>query len=115
MTDDNTPFPEPVVIEITGVFDLHTIPPREIKLARTPFVTHWTGAPPKPVASAHRCISSATPRQKISRRVGSAVAGLTNPIRRRAQVEGEATTKCGRQCRPENLHLRHSSSSRPFV
>jgi len=34
MQDDNyddTPFPEPVVIEITDVFDLHTIPPREVK------------------------------------------------------------------------------------
>ena len=29
--DDNTPVPEPVVIEITDVFDLHTIPPREVK------------------------------------------------------------------------------------
>jgi dsDNA-specific endonuclease/ATPase MutS2 len=29
--DDTTPFPEPVVIEITDVFDLHTIPPREVK------------------------------------------------------------------------------------
>jgi dsDNA-specific endonuclease/ATPase MutS2 len=29
---DNIPFPEPVVIEITDVFDLHTIPPREVKL-----------------------------------------------------------------------------------
>jgi dsDNA-specific endonuclease/ATPase MutS2 len=29
---DNTPFPEPVVIEITDVFDLHTIPPRDVKL-----------------------------------------------------------------------------------
>jgi len=28
---DNTPFLEPVVIEITDVFDLHTIPPREVK------------------------------------------------------------------------------------
>lgn len=25
------PFPEPVEIEITDVFDLHTIPPREVK------------------------------------------------------------------------------------
>ena len=32
-TYDNTPFPEPVVIEITDVFDLHTIPPREVKRA----------------------------------------------------------------------------------
>jgi len=30
-TDDTTPFPEPVVIEITDVFDLHTIPPRDVK------------------------------------------------------------------------------------
>ena len=80
--DDTTPFPEPVVIEITDVFDLHTIPPREVKavveeylrlahekgfksvriihgkgigvqremvrsiLARTPFVSDWTDAPP---------------------------------------------------------------------
>ena len=29
---DSTPFPEPVVIEITDVFDLHTIPPREVKV-----------------------------------------------------------------------------------
>jgi Mismatch repair ATPase (MutS family) len=29
---DNTPFPEPVVIEITDVFDLHTIPARDVKL-----------------------------------------------------------------------------------
>ncbi len=29
--DDTTPFREPVVIEITDVFDLHTIPPREVK------------------------------------------------------------------------------------
>lgn len=28
---DNTPFSEPVVIEITDVFDLHTIPPREVR------------------------------------------------------------------------------------
>ena len=29
--NDNTPFPEPVVIEITDIFDLHTIPPRDVK------------------------------------------------------------------------------------
>jgi len=29
--DETTPFPEPVVIEITDVFDLHTIPPRDVK------------------------------------------------------------------------------------
>src|SRR5947199_7175923 len=28
---DNTPFDQPVVIEITDVFDLHTIPPRQVK------------------------------------------------------------------------------------
>jgi dsDNA-specific endonuclease/ATPase MutS2 len=33
MQDDNyaNPFPDPVVIEITDVFDLHTIAPRDVK------------------------------------------------------------------------------------
>ena len=80
--DPNDPFPDAVDIEITDVFDLHTIPPRDVKrvveeylflarekgfrsvriihgkgvgvqremvrsiLARTPFVTGWTDAPP---------------------------------------------------------------------
>jgi dsDNA-specific endonuclease/ATPase MutS2 len=79
----DNPFPEPVEIEITDVFDLHTIPPRDVKrvveeylrlahekgfkviriihgkgigvqremvrsiLARTPFVSGWTDAPPE--------------------------------------------------------------------
>src|SRR2546423_794392 len=30
-TDDTSSFPEPVVIEITDVFDLHTIPPHQVK------------------------------------------------------------------------------------
>ena len=30
--DPLNPFPEPVAIEITDVFDLHTIPPRDVKL-----------------------------------------------------------------------------------
>jgi DNA-nicking Smr family endonuclease len=30
--DTDNPFPEPVEIEITDVFDLHTIPPRDVKL-----------------------------------------------------------------------------------
>jgi len=30
-TDEENPFPEPVEIEITDVFDLHTIPPRDVK------------------------------------------------------------------------------------
>jgi dsDNA-specific endonuclease/ATPase MutS2 len=29
--EDDNPFPEPVEIEITDVFDLHTIPPRDVK------------------------------------------------------------------------------------
>src|ERR1044072_1309702 len=29
--DDDSPFPAPVEIEITDVFDLHTIPPRDVK------------------------------------------------------------------------------------
>jgi dsDNA-specific endonuclease/ATPase MutS2 len=80
--DLDNPFPEPVEIEITDVFDLHTISPRDVKrvveeylllaqekgfksvriihgkgigvqremvrwiLARTPFVSDWTDAPP---------------------------------------------------------------------
>ena|SRR5215831_14673492 len=36
--DDNTPFPEPVVIEITDVFDLHTIPPRQVKAVVTEYL-----------------------------------------------------------------------------
>jgi dsDNA-specific endonuclease/ATPase MutS2 len=31
-SDPFNPFPEPVTIPITDVFDLHTIPPREVKL-----------------------------------------------------------------------------------
>lgn len=30
--DPFDPFPEPVVVPITDVFDLHTIPPRDVKL-----------------------------------------------------------------------------------
>ena len=30
-TDFDNPFPDPVEIEITDVFDLHTIPPRQVK------------------------------------------------------------------------------------
>src|SRR5215813_8639357 len=30
--DPYNPFPEPVAIEITDVIDLHTIPPRDVKL-----------------------------------------------------------------------------------
>ncbi len=29
--DPNNPFPEPIEIEIIDVFDLHTIPPRDVK------------------------------------------------------------------------------------
>ncbi|HWF89110.1 MAG TPA: Smr/MutS family protein [Pyrinomonadaceae bacterium] len=30
-SDFDNPFPEPVEIEITDIFDLHTIPPRDVK------------------------------------------------------------------------------------
>jgi hypothetical protein len=30
-SEDYNPFPEPIVIEITDVFDLHTIPPKQVK------------------------------------------------------------------------------------
>lgn len=81
--DPFNPFPEPISIPITDIFDLHTIQPRDVKLvveeylreahrlgfssvriihgkgvgvqremvrsilARTPFVTSWTDAPPE--------------------------------------------------------------------
>ena len=81
--DPFDPFPEPVRLEITDVFDLHSVPPREVRavveeylreargrgfrsvriihgkgvgvqrevvrsvLARTPFVEHFTDAPPE--------------------------------------------------------------------
>jgi hypothetical protein len=81
--DPLDPFPEPVRLEVTDVFDLHTIPPREVRavveeylreahgkgfrrvriihgkgvgvqretvravLARTPFVEHFSDAPPE--------------------------------------------------------------------
>jgi DNA-nicking Smr family endonuclease len=42
---DNTPFTEPVVIEITDVFDLHTIPPHEVKAVVEEYLrlAHETG------------------------------------------------------------------------
>lgn len=81
--DPFNPFPEPIRLEISDVFDLHTISPRDVKivveeylmearsagyrsvriihgkgrgmqrnmvhsiLARTPFVSDWTDAPPE--------------------------------------------------------------------
>ena len=81
--DPFDPFPEPVRLEICDVFDLHTVPPREVRavveeylrearrlgfrqvriihgkgvgvqreavravLARTPFVEHFSDAPPE--------------------------------------------------------------------
>ncbi|HEX7316802.1 MAG TPA: Smr/MutS family protein [Pyrinomonadaceae bacterium] len=81
--DPFDPFPEPVRLEIKDVFDLHSVPPREVRavveeylrearrlgfrrvriihgkgigvqreavravLARTPFVEHFTDAPPE--------------------------------------------------------------------
>ena len=37
--DDTSPFPDPVVIEITDVFDLHTIPPRDVKAVVEEYLT----------------------------------------------------------------------------
>ncbi|HEU4595578.1 MAG TPA: Smr/MutS family protein [Pyrinomonadaceae bacterium] len=81
--DPFDPFPEPVSLEITDVFDLHSVPPREVRavveeylfqarakgfsqvriihgkgvgvqrevvravLSRTPFVEHFSDAPPE--------------------------------------------------------------------
>ena len=68
MSEDLNDFDGPITIEITDVFDLHTIPPHERRfpvvriihgkgigvqramvraiLERTPFVFDWTDAPP---------------------------------------------------------------------
>ena len=45
--DDNTPFTEPVTIEITDVFDLHTIPPASVKLVAEEYLfqAHLKGLP----------------------------------------------------------------------
>ena len=37
--DPFNPFPEPVTIPITDVFDLHTIPPRDVKLVIEEYLT----------------------------------------------------------------------------
>jgi len=37
--EDLNPFPEPVEIEITDVFDLHTIPPRDVKAVVTEYLS----------------------------------------------------------------------------
>src|SRR3954452_4413599 len=41
----DNPFPEPVEIEITDVFDLHTIPPRDVKAVVEEYLrlAHETG------------------------------------------------------------------------
>jgi len=39
LPDPFNPFPEPVDIEITDVFDLHTIPPRDVKLVVEEYLT----------------------------------------------------------------------------
>ena len=36
---DDNPFPEPVEIEITDIFDLHTIPPRDVKRVVEEYLT----------------------------------------------------------------------------
>src|SRR5436189_5595080 len=47
VNDDLNPFPEPVVIEITDVFDLHSIPPRAVKAVVEEYlrVAHERGFP----------------------------------------------------------------------
>ena len=38
-TDIDDPFPDPIEIEITDVFDLHTIPPRDVKRVVEEYLT----------------------------------------------------------------------------
>ena len=42
--DDTTPFLDPVVIEITDVFDLHTIQPRDVKRVVEEYLLQAHGA-----------------------------------------------------------------------
>src|SRR6185503_16269713 len=46
-SEPENPFPEPVVIEITDVFDLHTIPPRQVKAVVEEYLreAHGKGLP----------------------------------------------------------------------
>jgi len=45
--EDYNPFPEPVVIEITDVFDLHSIPPKQVKAVVAEYLreAHAKGLP----------------------------------------------------------------------
>ena len=47
MSEDDTDFEEPIEIEITDVFDLHTIPPRDVKavVEEYLFQAHERGCP----------------------------------------------------------------------
>ena len=38
--DPNNPFPEPITVEITDVFDLHTVQPREVKAVVQEYLQH---------------------------------------------------------------------------
>ncbi len=51
--DDTNPFPDPVEIEITDIFDLHTIPPRDVKRVTEEYLA-------RPTAKALRLSASFT-------------------------------------------------------
>ncbi len=38
LVDPYNPFPEPVRLEITDIFDLHTVPPREVEIVVTEYL-----------------------------------------------------------------------------
>jgi dsDNA-specific endonuclease/ATPase MutS2 len=68
--DPFNPFPEPVEIEITDVFDLHTVPPREVKRVVEAYLEEARRAGFRSVRIIHgkgRGVQRATVRAVLSR------------------------------------------------
>ena len=68
--DPFDPFPEPVELEITDVFDLHTVPPREVKRVVEAYLEEARGAGFRSVRIIHgkgRGVQRATVRAVLSR------------------------------------------------
>jgi hypothetical protein len=68
--DPFNPFPEPVRVEITDVFDLHTVPPREVKRVVEAYLEEARGAGFRSVRIIHgkgRGVQRETVRAVLSR------------------------------------------------
>src|SRR5439155_1023176 len=75
--DDTTPFPEPVVIEITDVFDLHTIPPREVKAVVEEYLLEAQRKPFRCASSRYSSTTAFTSRGGIVCRSNTSVISIT--------------------------------------